>query len=184
MTGKTLILNADYSLLGICPVTTIDWQDAIKLEYKEVVETVEYYDDWVVRSPSVEFMVPAIVRLLEYKKVRKVPKFTTRNVYTRDEYICQYCENKFPESELTRDHVIPRKFNGKTNWENIVTACNSCNTKKGHNRNILPVRMPYKPSMSELEHKMIQNKKIEIHHESWLPFFTKWPAESLKLTFK
>lgn len=179
MASKTLILNADYTLLSTVPISMIDWQDAIKLEVTGVIEPIEYYDDWVVHSPSTEFMVPAVVRLTEYKKFRKTPKFTSRNVYIRDEHICQYCEVKFPENELTRDHVIPRKFGGKTNWENISTACLKCNNRRGHNTQIQPIRLPYKPTMAELEAKTIKNKKIEIFHESWLPFFGRWPEENI-----
>ena len=28
------------------------------------------------------------------------------------------------------DHVIPRDQGGKTSWENIVTSCIKCNSKK------------------------------------------------------
>jgi 5-methylcytosine-specific restriction endonuclease McrA len=33
--------------------------------------------------------------------------------------------------ELTLDHVAPRSTGGMTCWENVVTACKRCNTKKG-----------------------------------------------------
>ena len=32
---------------------------------------------------------------------------------------------------MTLDHVIPRSQKGKSTWENVVTACRSCNLKKG-----------------------------------------------------
>jgi 5-methylcytosine-specific restriction endonuclease McrA len=32
---------------------------------------------------------------------------------------------------LTLDHVLPRSRGGKTTWENVVTACNKCNGRKG-----------------------------------------------------
>ena len=35
------------------------------------------------------------------------------------------------EKALTFDHVVPRSRGGKTTWDNIVTACFKCNTKKG-----------------------------------------------------
>jgi 5-methylcytosine-specific restriction endonuclease McrA len=43
---------------------------------------------------------------------------------------CQYCGIKVSVDEFTFDHVIPRKLNGKTSWENIVTCCIPCNQKK------------------------------------------------------
>ena len=35
------------------------------------------------------------------------------------------------KNELTFDHLLPRSKGGKTNWENVVTACSSCNVQKG-----------------------------------------------------
>ena len=33
--------------------------------------------------------------------------------------------------ELTFDHLLPRSKGGETNWDNVVTACSTCNVKKG-----------------------------------------------------
>ena len=35
--------------------------------------------------------------------------------------------------ELTFDHLLPRSKGGETNWDNVVTACSSCNVKKVEN---------------------------------------------------
>ena len=40
----------------------------------------------------------------------------------------RYCGTK---SDLTVDHVIPTSQGGSWSWENLVTACNKCNCKKG-----------------------------------------------------
>ena len=32
----------------------------------------------------------------------------------------------------TREHLIPRVFNGPTEWWNLVAACSECNTLRGH----------------------------------------------------
>lgn len=47
----------------------------------------------------------------------------------RDRHTCQYCGTK---SDLTLDHVLPRSRGGEDSWENLVTACNHCNVKKGN----------------------------------------------------
>jgi 5-methylcytosine-specific restriction endonuclease McrA len=52
-------------------------------------------------------------------------------VLARDRWRCQYCGQKKKIAELTYDHVIPRSRGGKTCWENIVTACQDCNARKG-----------------------------------------------------
>ena len=33
---------------------------------------------------------------------------------------------------LTRDHLIPLSRGGDNEWSNVVTACSSCNTRKGN----------------------------------------------------
>ena len=33
--------------------------------------------------------------------------------------------------ELTIDHVFPKRHGGGMSWENLVTCCRKCNTKKG-----------------------------------------------------
>jgi hypothetical protein len=35
-----------------------------------------------------------------------------------------------PRHSYTYDHVLPKSRGGKTNWENIVTACGPCNGRK------------------------------------------------------
>ncbi len=32
----------------------------------------------------------------------------------------------------TREHLIPRVFNGPTEWWNLVAACHECNATRGH----------------------------------------------------
>lgn len=46
--------------------------------------------------------------------------------------ICYHCEQKFPLSELTMDHLIPIARGGKSDKKNCVVSCKDCNTKKGH----------------------------------------------------
>ena len=49
--------------------------------------------------------------------------------------ICAYCGEEFSETELTRDHIVPRSQGGRDTWENCVTACRECNLDKaGHTR--------------------------------------------------
>lgn len=48
------------------------------------------------------------------------------------EGVCYHCENKFPVSELTMDHLIPIARGGKSDKKNCVVSCKECNSKKGH----------------------------------------------------
>lgn len=52
-------------------------------------------------------------------------------IFLRDRFICQYCGKIFDSPELTLDHILPKSRNGKSTWENLITACKNCNVKKG-----------------------------------------------------
>ena len=95
------------------------------------VEVVEEYDEDI-RSVSITVKMPAVVRLLNHIRWhRHAVKFSRVNVLTRDHFSCQYCGCKPVIKELTFDHVLPKSQGGSTCWENIVTACRRCNSKKG-----------------------------------------------------
>ena len=102
----------------------------IKSLLKGRLSVVKEYDDTIIIQNK-EMKLPKIVVLKKYINVTHTPKFSRRNVYLRDNYICQYCGNKFKADDLTFDHVMPRCKGGKTTWDNIVTACRECNGKKG-----------------------------------------------------
>jgi 5-methylcytosine-specific restriction endonuclease McrA len=53
---------------------------------------------------------------------------TKLEVFSRDQYTCQYCGRQ--GKELTLDHVVPRKRGGEHTWENVVSACIPCNRRK------------------------------------------------------
>ena len=55
-------------------------------------------------------------------------------IFERDEYRCVYCGAQFAAEELTIDHVQPRVHGGDRSEGNLVTACGTCNTLKGHRR--------------------------------------------------
>ena len=171
MSGHTLLLNADYNMLSVNPLSTVNWQNAIKLQFTENATVFSYYDDWTVHSPSVTLNVPAVMVLKNYRKFNRGVKFSIKNLLLRDNYTCQYCEKKFPPDQLTKDHVKPRAYGGKTNWENIVIACSKCNHKRGHNESIRPKCDPYKPSVYEINAKMTNNV-IQASHESWVQFLS------------
>lgn len=83
-----------------------------------------------VHSPTMVLLVPQHIRLTVNHKERswRVPTVTRREVLRRDKHTCQYCGST---KHLTLDHVIPVSKGGKHTWDNIVTACESCNNRKG-----------------------------------------------------
>ena len=77
--------------------------------------------------------VPSVLLLRRYDRMLlREMKFNRQNLFERDGYRCQYCGNSFVAKELNMDHVVPRDRGGKTSWENVVTSCIRCNSRKGN----------------------------------------------------
>jgi 5-methylcytosine-specific restriction endonuclease McrA len=56
---------------------------------------------------------------------------TKQRLFARDRHVCGYCGEQFAEAELTVEHIQPVSRGGRHEWSNVVTACRSCNTRKG-----------------------------------------------------
>jgi len=122
---RTLLLSPWYF-----PMKILRWEDAVKMRYEGTAEVVAEYEQEI-RSPSVTWKMPAVMRLRRMPRTgKRGVKFSRVNVYQRDGYRCQYCSDRFPASALSYDHVVPRAAGGRTEWTNIVTACRPCNTRK------------------------------------------------------
>jgi 5-methylcytosine-specific restriction endonuclease McrA len=98
------------------------------LDYSEHTFTGE-----VIKTVRIALQIPKIIVLGIYDRLpRKEVKFTRQNVFLRDKHTCQYCCEIFPEHKLNLDHVTPRDLGGRTSWDNIVTSCVPCNTRKAN----------------------------------------------------
>jgi 5-methylcytosine-specific restriction endonuclease McrA len=136
-------------------------------------------DDWV-RTVNAEIQVPRVIRLLAYDKLPKqTVKFNRRNIFARDHNQCQYCGKKFPTSELSLDHIVPRSQGGGSTWENIVCACVKCNVRKGgrtpKQAHMGLIRKPEKPKRSPVLNLKLTQKK----YQSWQAFLDNayWDVE-------
>jgi 5-methylcytosine-specific restriction endonuclease McrA len=136
-------------------------------------------DDWV-RTFNSQIQVPRVIRLVSYEKLPKhTVKFNRRNIFARDNNQCQYCGRKFPTTELSLDHVIPRSQGGKSTWENICCACVNCNVRKGgrtpKQAHMSLIRKPEKPKRSPMLNLKLTHKK----YESWKTFLDNayWSVE-------
>ena len=133
---KVLVLDQSYM-----PISVVSLKRAMKYLAKEKAEVIKEYNS-TIRSARATWKIPAVVRfIVKFKRPRKMVKFSRKNVYARDRWHCQYCRQKFEPVELTYDHVVPKSRGGKTEWNNIVTACTECNLKKG-DRTPQEARMP------------------------------------------
>ncbi len=126
--SHALVLNASFE-----PLHVVTWQKALQLLFQGKVEVVEE-SDHEVRTVRLTIRVPAVLRLLSYvplSKKKNIIRFSRMNIFLRDQHTCQYCGNDFSRHQLTLDHVTPIVQGGQKSWNNIVTACKSCNQKKG-----------------------------------------------------
>lgn len=89
-------------------------------------------DSAYIATPNYKLLVPEVIQLSSYGRVppRRV-KFSRRNIFLRDNFTCQYCGCRPPQSELTIDHVLPKSKGGRSTWENVVLSCVKCNSRKG-----------------------------------------------------
>lgn len=169
-----LVLNADFRPLSYFPLSTLPWQDAITAVFKDHVSVVAEYDK-TIRSPSMEMKLPSVIAVRDYVPMRNKVAFTRFNVFVRDRFRCQYCGEQFPASKLTFEHVVPRSKGGQTRWDNIVAACDPCNTLKGSKLDMKPRQWPREPTVGELmtAKRMFPPNYL---HESWLDYLY-WDME-------
>jgi 5-methylcytosine-specific restriction endonuclease McrA len=130
---RCLALNASFEPLTLVPV-----RRALRLVLDGKAEIVESDGARVIRSASLSLPRPAVIRLVRFVHVpRKFRRQVTNTfLFARDSYRCQYCgrsqeQFKFREC-LTRDHLVPLSRGGTNDWSNVVTACSTCNTRKGN----------------------------------------------------
>jgi hypothetical protein len=126
MKKKTLVIDSSYMAKGI--ITT---ERAFVISYKGNADIVAEYDEsFGLVNPLLEIKKPSIIKVRSYINTpfNKVA-MTRENVFRRDDYECVYCGNS-ERSKLTIDHVIPQSKGGKNVWDNVVTACRSCNLQK------------------------------------------------------
>ena len=126
--------------------------------------------DWV-STINLHIAVPRIIRLLFYDRLpRNEVKFNRRNIFARDKNKCQYCGHRFPTSELSLDHIVPRSMGGKATWHNIVCACTECNIRKGgrtpKTARMKLIQKPVKPKHNPLVHIHLNHHR----YRSWKQF--------------
>lgn len=126
------------------PVARINIKRAIALLITGRAESLDFGGGktWQVRSPNLILQVPEYIRLTtgDAQRTWRVPPVNRREVLRRDRYTCQYCGSN---RRLTLDHVLPRSRGGLHTWDNVVTACEACNTRKG-NKTPQEATMPLK----------------------------------------
>ena len=169
--------------LGHAQVVQVDGEDRFKTHDlgSWISHSSQVVDREMIHGAKLALRVPKILVLGVYDKLPRLEvKFTRRNVFLRDKFTCQYCIKVLPENQLNLDHVMPRDKGGRTTWENIVTSCVRCNTRKANKlpdqAGMHPLCKPVAPKWRPL-FGLVENGLCE---ESWSHFIHHGKRESRK----
>lgn len=200
LSSSVLLLNRLYMAVRV-----VSARRALTMLYAELAEVIAVddgnyqaydFDDWVevseakrrfepelydwISTVRFQIAVPKIIRLLQYDRIPSAHvKLNRRNLFARDGNRCQYCGRRFPTSELSLDHVIPRSQGGDNSWENIVCACVRCNVRKGgrtpEQAGLRLVVRPQRPKRSPV----LTIKLSDSKYASWKQFldYAYWNVE-------
>jgi 5-methylcytosine-specific restriction endonuclease McrA len=184
MPSEVLLLNADVAPVNWVPLSSISWQNAVRLMWLDVVDVLHVYEDRFVHSPSITIEVPAVVMLR--RQVKGFRTWVANNeqpaahlIFLRDNFQCQYCLQQFERHNLTIDHVLPKVYGGRTTYDNCSAACSSCNGKRGCNTKIQPANKPYIPTIGQLVRNM-RKFPIFVPHPSW-NLYLHWSPDLVRL---
>lgn len=143
--NPVLVLSQNYEAINVCHV-----RRAIVLLLHGKAEMLENGLGYI-HSANDIFPIPSVIKLAHmFKRPYLEKKLTRFGVFHRDHYTCQYCSKT--SHQLTIDHVFPRNQGGQHIWENVVSACVSCNRRKAgrtpKQANMKLVGRPRQPSNS------------------------------------
>lgn len=112
----------------------------------------------VVTSPSIIAIKGEGFNPAKHAKVA----LTNDTLFARDRHVCAYCGVQHKSSVLSRDHIMPVSRGGKNIWQNVVTACKKCNTRKNNYTldecGMKLIYVPYEPN--HYEHMILKNRRI------------------------
>ena len=164
---RVLLLDQNNHPLRVC-----SWKRALVLILKgkaQCAKSISNIEDIINIDNTI---IPRIIRLNYEVAVPDLElPFSRENIFTRDNYTCQYCGRKFSAHELTLDHVYPKSRLGPDIWENIVTCCKECNQYKADKTpkeaGMKRMRRPYRPD-GYFEFEMLKYAPDDRHYwENW-----------------
>jgi 5-methylcytosine-specific restriction endonuclease McrA len=167
MDEPVLILNANFE-----PLSVISTRRALGLLVAGKAEMLANGRGYV-RTVRLSYPRPSVIRLgYMIHRPRPRVRLSKREIFRRDCFTCQYCGAR--AGRMTIDHIIPRHRGGEHSWDNLVTACPSCNLKKGGRTlaeaHLSLQRHPHEPRATvEYMFGNLQHK-----NEDWLTYLTGW----------
>lgn len=167
MNAPVLVLNVNYEPLNIC--NTARAMGLLLLGKAEIIKN----GRGVICTPARVFDRPSVIRL-QYMVHRPHAhvRLSSREVFRRDGYRCQYCGQY--SAHLTLDHVVPKYRGGGSGWNNLVSACPQCNRRKG-NRTPLEAGMRLRSQPAEPPATaMYLYGRFLGQNQEWVPFLEGW----------
>lgn len=166
---KALFVDSEYQ--------TYDWEAWVET-WEDAVRHAKVETERVIHAPQVNVVAPEVILHVNHKRksIKSRPRFSRKNVYIRDGYRCQYCDKRFPSSELNIDHVVPTSRGGKTTWTNTVLSCVACNDKKANRTpeeaGMTLIRQPQVPSAEDVRRGYLRRvmSHIRTRPSSWEAF--------------
>ncbi len=164
---EPLVLTVD---IGGLPQAWVELQEAITYHAKQMVawsvgrEVREFRGGWQKNGVRSRIATRSILAIKGSNAGahRHAPGLTNQMLFVRDRQVCAYCGGRFMVRDLSRDHVVPVSRGGKDAWTNTVTACRSCNTRKGgrapEQAGMPLLYVPYVPNRHE--HFILRNRRI------------------------
>lgn len=163
MGQAVLVLNQNYEPLNVCQ------------SHRAVVLLISGKAEIVVngrghiRTCTGRFPRPSVIRLAhQVHRPRPRLKLSRRGVFRRDNFTCQYCGVQ--GNHLTIDHVIPRHRGGAHAWDNVVSACPTCNRRKG-GKTVAEAHMAlhHKPAEPSSSMRVLFRHYLD-EYQDWAPF--------------
>ena len=167
MNTPVLVLNVNYEPIHVCAT-----RRAVVLVIVGKADVVENGRGYI-NTPNQLVLRPSVIRLnYMIKRPRPHVRLSKREVFRRDNYTCQYCGRQ--TADLTIDHVVPRRLGGQHRWDNLVSACPTCNRQKG-GRPLQETNMKLFQPPTEPEASMdyFFSRYLETHRD-WEPFLSGW----------
>jgi len=175
---KCLLLNSDYT-----PIKILTWQKAFDLYFSDRAQLVDFWENHKIKDSAGRFWpIPCILRLRKFVPHKHLQvRLTKFHLLLRDKFTCQYCGVNLNKSNMTIDHVIPKRSWHNdigikyTSWQNVVLACESCNKKKGDKHvgqaGMKLLEIPKNPSYNQLLRGYISKYIGEVPKE-WSVYIT------------
>jgi hypothetical protein len=109
-----------------------------------------------------------------YPKMKNIVLYEYREIFSRDNYTCQYCGYNGKQFQnwlqLTIDHIIPQRIGGNNESNNLVTCCHKCNSITGYSREMMEIDK----SMAREEILKLKKDYVQKSSESYKEF---WKAQ-------